>query len=75
MSRIAFANEMSVICDRLKVNVWELIALANLHPRVNIPQPGVATNPEETKRIRAARLIKLPSQFMSVPACASGRRR
>lgn len=37
---IAFANELSLICDRLGINVWELIALANRHPRVNILQPG-----------------------------------
>lgn len=37
---IAFANELSIICDRLDINVWELIALANRHPRVNILQPG-----------------------------------
>lgn len=37
---IAFANELSVICDRLDIDVWELIALANRHPRVNILQPG-----------------------------------
>jgi UDP-N-acetyl-D-mannosaminuronic acid dehydrogenase len=37
---IAFANELSLICDRLEINVWELIELANLHPRVNILQPG-----------------------------------
>jgi UDP-N-acetyl-D-mannosaminuronic acid dehydrogenase len=37
---IAFANELSVICDGLGVNVWELIRLANRHPRVNILQPG-----------------------------------
>jgi UDP-N-acetyl-D-mannosaminuronic acid dehydrogenase len=69
---IAFANELSLICDKLKINVWELIALANLHPRVNIlqPSPGVgghciavdpwfivATNPDEAKLIRTARLI------------------
>ncbi|MGN6514344.1 MAG: UDP-N-acetyl-D-mannosamine dehydrogenase [Rhizomicrobium sp.] len=69
---IAFANELSAICDKLKVNVWELIKLANLHPRVNILQPGpgvgghciavdpwfiVATNPNEAKLIREARLI------------------
>ena len=69
---IAFANELSLICDRLRVNVWDLIGLANLHPRVNILSPGpgvgghciavdpwfiVATNPEETTLIRAARLI------------------
>lgn len=37
---IAFANELSIICDDLGVNVWELIELANHHPRVNILQPG-----------------------------------
>ncbi|MDS2172432.1 UDP-N-acetyl-D-mannosamine dehydrogenase [Nesterenkonia sp. CL21] len=37
---IAFANELSVICDQLGVDVWELIDLANHHPRVNILQPG-----------------------------------
>ncbi|HBA8038930.1 TPA: UDP-N-acetyl-D-mannosamine dehydrogenase, partial [Escherichia coli] len=38
--QIAFANELSMICDRLNINVWELISLANRHPRVNILQPG-----------------------------------
>lgn len=38
--QIAFANELSLICDKADVNVWELIALANKHPRVNILQPG-----------------------------------
>jgi len=37
---IAFANELSMICDELKINVWELIELANRHPRVKILQPG-----------------------------------
>ncbi len=37
---IAFANELSLLCDRLGVDVWELIALANRHPRVNVLQPG-----------------------------------
>ena len=69
---IAFANELSFICDKLKVNVWDLIAMANLHPRVNILHPGpgvgghciavdpwfiVATNPDEAKLIRTARMI------------------
>lgn len=69
---IAFANELSFICDRLRINVWELIGLANLHPRVNILSPGpgvgghciavdpwfiVATNPGEAKLIRQARLV------------------
>lgn len=67
---IAFANELSVISDRLGIDVWELIRLANHHPRVNILQPGpgvgghciavdpwfiVAAAPEEAKLIRAAR--------------------
>lgn len=38
--QIAFANELSFICDKAGVNVWELISLANKHPRVNILQPG-----------------------------------
>ena len=37
---IAFANELSTLCDEVNVNVWELIELANKHPRVNILQPG-----------------------------------
>ena len=37
---IAFANELSIICDNLGVDVWELIGLANRHPRINILQPG-----------------------------------
>ncbi len=39
-SQIAFANELSLICDKADINVWELINLANKHPRVNILQPG-----------------------------------
>ncbi|MDB6183144.1 UDP-N-acetyl-D-mannosamine dehydrogenase [Paracoccus fistulariae] len=69
---IAFANELSLICDRLDINVWELIRLANRHPRVNILQPGpgvgghciavdpwfiVSQAPEEARIIRAAREI------------------
>ncbi|MBR9888997.1 MAG: UDP-N-acetyl-D-mannosamine dehydrogenase [Oceanospirillales bacterium] len=68
---IAFANELSVICDKLKINVWELIKLANRHPRVNIlnPGPGVGGHciavdpwfivdscPDEAKLIKQARL-------------------
>ena len=37
--QIAFANELSLICDKAKIDVWELISLANRHPRVNILQP------------------------------------
>ena len=69
---IAFANELSLICDRLGVNVWELIDLANKHPRVNILQPGpgvgghciavdpwfiVAAAPEQSRLIRTAREV------------------
>ena len=69
---IAFANELSIICDKLEVNVWELIRLANRHPRVNILQPGpgvgghciavdpwfiVSASPEEAKLIRTAREV------------------
>lgn len=69
---IAFANEMSMICDKLDIDVWELIKLANRHPRVNILQPGcgvgghcipvdpwfiVDSAPEEAKLIRAAREV------------------
>lgn len=69
---IAFANELSVICDKLDINVWELIKLANRHPRVNILQPGpgvgghciavdpwfiVSSTPEEAKLIRVAREV------------------
>jgi UDP-N-acetyl-D-mannosaminuronic acid dehydrogenase len=68
---IAFANELSIICDKLKINVWELIKLANRHPRVNIlnPGPGVGGHciavdpwfivdscPEEANLIKQARL-------------------
>lgn len=38
--QIAFANELSIICDKADINVWDLINLANKHPRVNILQPG-----------------------------------
>lgn len=69
---IAFANELSIICDKLNINVWELIRLANRHPRVNILQPGpgvgghciavdpwfiVNKTPEQAKLIRTAREV------------------
>lgn len=69
---IAFANELSMICDKLGINVWELIKLSNRHPRVNILQPGpgvgghciavdpwfiISKTPHEAKLIRAAREI------------------
>lgn len=67
---IAFANELSLICDQLEIDVWELIELANHHPRVNILQPGpgvgghciavdpwfiVSSAPDTAKLIRLAR--------------------
>lgn len=70
--QIAFANELSLICDKAGINVWELIALANRHPRVNILQPGcgvgghciavdpyfiTAAYPQESRIIAAAREI------------------
>lgn len=69
---IAFANELSLICDKLNINVWELIGLANHHPRVNILNPGpgvgghciavdpwfiVSKTPEQAKIINMARNI------------------
>lgn len=69
---IAFANELSVICDKLEIDVWELIRLANHHPRVNILQPGagvgghciavdpwfiVDKTPEQARLIRTAREV------------------
>lgn len=69
---IAFANELSLICDQLNISVWELIQLANLHPRVNILQPGpgvgghciavdpwfiVASAPQHSRLIRTAREV------------------
>jgi len=69
---IAFANELSLICADQGINVWELIRLANRHPRVNILQPGpgvgghciavdpwfiVAQNPDQARLIRTAREV------------------
>ena len=69
---IAFANELSVICDKHDIDVWELISLTNRHPRVNILQPGpgvgghciavdpwfiVDMAPEESRLIRTAREV------------------
>lgn len=69
---IAFANELSMICEKLHIDVWELIKLANHHPRVNILQPGVGVGghciavdpwfivnatPNEAKLIRTAREV------------------
>lgn len=69
---IAFANELSIICDKLNIDVWELIKLANQHPRVNILRPGpgvgghciavdpwfiISQSPEESKLIKTARQV------------------
>jgi UDP-N-acetyl-D-mannosaminuronic acid dehydrogenase len=70
--QIAFANELSIICDKLDIDVWELISLANRHPRINILQPGpgvgghciavdpwfiVSKTPEEAQLIHTARIV------------------
>jgi UDP-N-acetyl-D-mannosaminuronic acid dehydrogenase len=70
--QIAFANELSMICDELDIDVWELISLANRHPRINILQPGpgvgghciavdpwfiVGKTPEFAKIIKTARQV------------------
>ncbi|MFA0436149.1 UDP-N-acetyl-D-mannosamine dehydrogenase [Vibrio breoganii] len=70
--QIAFANELSIICDELNIDVWELISLANRHPRVNILQPGpgvgghciavdpwfiVSKTPEQANLIHTARSV------------------
>ena len=70
--QIAFANELSIICDELDIDVWELISLANRHPRINILQPGpgvgghciavdpwfiVSKTPEMAKIIKTAREV------------------
>ena len=71
-TNIAFANELSILCDKFGIDVWELIALANRHPRVNILQPGagvgghciavdpwfiVSETPEQAQLIHTARLV------------------
>jgi UDP-N-acetyl-D-mannosaminuronic acid dehydrogenase len=70
--QIAFANELSIICDKLDINVWELISIANRHPRINILQPGpgvgghciavdpwfvISKTPSEAKIIHTARKV------------------
>ncbi|PCI58034.1 MAG: UDP-N-acetyl-D-mannosamine dehydrogenase [Gammaproteobacteria bacterium] len=70
--QIAFANELSIICDKLDIDVWELISLANRHPRINILQPGpgvgghciavdpwfiVSKTPEQAQLIHTARRV------------------
>ena len=76
--QIAFANELSLICDKADINVWELIELANKHPRVNILNPGcgvgghciavdpyfiVSDYPKESKIIGTAREINNYKSF------------
>lgn len=71
-TNIAFANEISLVCDKLDIDVWELIKLANRHPRVDILKPGpgvgghciavdpwfiVDSAPDETPLIRASRFV------------------
>jgi UDP-N-acetyl-D-mannosaminuronic acid dehydrogenase len=78
---IAFANELSLVCDHLGINVWQVIELANRHPRVSILQPGagvgghciavdpwfiVSSVPERTPLIRTAREVNAAkSKFVS----------
>ena len=79
--QIAFANELSLICDKADIDVWELISLANKHPRVNILQPGCGVGghciavdpyfitskfPLESKIIGAAREINNYKSFWCV---------
>ena len=71
-TNIAFANEMSLVCDKLNIDIWNMIDLANLHPRVNILKPGpgvgghciavdpwfiVHSAPDQTPLIQAARSV------------------
>ena len=71
-TNIAFANELSILCDKFGIDVWELISLTNRHPRVNVLQPGagvgghcIAVDPwfivhaggEDAKIIRTAREV------------------
>tara|TARA_R110001583_G_scaffold36424_2_gene119953 strand:- start:18283 stop:19557 length:1275 start_codon:yes stop_codon:yes gene_type:complete len=70
--QIAFANELSIICDKLDIDIWELISLANRHPRINILQPGpgvgghciavdpwfiISKTPEQAQLIHTARKV------------------
>jgi UDP-N-acetyl-D-mannosaminuronic acid dehydrogenase len=79
--QIAFANELSLICDKANINVWELISLANKHPRVNILQPGcgvgghciavdpyfiVSNYPMESKIIGTAREVNNYKSFWCI---------
>jgi len=83
---IAFANELSLICDKLEINVWELIRLANRHPRVDILNPGpgvgghciavdpwfvVSSAPELTPLIRTAREVNVEKPQWVIDKIAS----
>lgn len=76
-TNIAFANELSMICGSLDIDVWELIKLANKHPRVNILEPGagvgghcipvdpwfvVSQNPESARLIKRSRDVNLEKE-------------
>jgi UDP-N-acetyl-D-mannosaminuronic acid dehydrogenase len=78
---IALANELSILCDRQRINVWELIRLANLHPRVNILQPGpgvgghciavdpwfiVSADPDNSRLLRTAREVNIAKPLFIV---------
>jgi UDP-N-acetyl-D-mannosaminuronic acid dehydrogenase len=78
---IAFANELSVICAKEGINVWNLIKLANRHPRVNILQPGagvgghciavdpwfiVSRDPENAKLIRTVREVNTHTALWAI---------
>ena len=78
---IAYANELSMICDDLSINVRELIALTNLHPRVNILKPGCGVgghciavdpwfiasgNPEKSHQIQSARKVNMQKVKWSI---------
>jgi len=83
-TNIAFANELSVICDKFDVNTWEVIELANRHPRVNILNPGpgvgghciavdpwfiVHSAPEEARLIRTAREVNDDKIEFTIERC------
>ncbi len=87
--QIAFANELSLICDKAGINVWELIELANKHPRVNILQPGsgvgghciavdpwfiVSEYPLESKIIGSAREVNNYKSFWCAEKIESSRK-
>jgi UDP-N-acetyl-D-mannosaminuronic acid dehydrogenase len=87
--QIAFANELSLICDKAGINVWELIELANKHPRVNILQPGsgvgghciavdpwfiVSDYPLESKIIGSAREVNNYKSFWCAEKIESTRK-